>query len=66
MIIKMNEEYDLIKDSAISDNDLDDLREIFKKEYAKRKGWNPDNLTYEQLNEIMSDKSWQNNFLIKS
>ena len=62
----MNEEYDLIKDSAISDNDLDDLREIFKKEYAKRKGWNPDNLTYEQLNEIMSDKSWQNNFLIKS
>lgn len=62
----MNEEYDLIKDSAISDNDLDELREIFKKEYAKKKGWNPDNLTYEQLNEIMSDKSWQNNFLIKS
>ena len=62
----MNEEYDLIKDSAMSDNDLDELREIFKKEYAKKKGWNPDNLTYEQLNEIMSDKSWQNNFLIKS
>jgi len=62
----MNEEYDLIKDSAISDNDLDELREMFKREYAKKKGWNPDNLTYEQLNEIMSDKSWQNNFLIKS
>ncbi len=62
----MEEEYELIKDSAISESELEELREIFKVEYAKKKGWDINNLSYEQLNEIMSDKRWQNNFLIKS
>ena len=56
----------LIKDSAISESELEELREMFKIEYARKKGWNPDTLTYEQLNEIMSDNRWRNNFLIKS
>lgn len=63
----MNDEYDLIKDSIISEREIDELREIFKIEYAKKKGWNPDNLTIEQVNEISSDPKWKTgNFLIKS
>jgi hypothetical protein len=63
----MNEEYDLIKDSTISEREIDELREIFKIEYAKKKGWNPDNLTIEQVNEISSDPKWKTgNFLLKS
>lgn len=59
------EEY-LIKDSSISEQDIEDLREIFKREYAKKKGWDPNNLTSEQLNEIISDKRYDGNFMLKS
>lgn len=62
----MEEDYKLIKDSFISNNDIEELREIFKNEYAKKRGWDVNNLTVEQLNEIKSDKSWNQNFLIKS
>jgi len=65
--IKMEEqEYELIKDSSLSERELEELREIFKREYAKKKGWDPNNLTNEQLNEIVSDKRWEGNFMIKS
>ena len=61
------DEYNLIKDSKISESDIAELREIFKREYAKKKGWNPDNLTIEQVNEICSDPKWSSgNFLLKS
>jgi HKD family nuclease len=63
---EMNEEYNLMKDASISEKELDELREIFKREYAKKKGWDPNNLTPEQLNEICSDDRWKGNFLIKS
>ena len=49
----------LIKDSSISDKELNELRERFKIQYASSKGWNPNNLTEEQLNEILSDKRWK-------
>jgi len=62
----MEQEYQLIKDSALSEQELDELREIFKREYAKKKGWDENNLTQEQLNEICSDDRWKGNFLIKS
>ena len=52
------QEYNLIKDSSLSERELEELREIFKREYAKKKGWDPNNLTNEQLNEIVSDKRW--------
>ena len=60
------QEYNLIKDSSLSERELEELREIFKREYAKKKGWDPNNLTNEQLNEIVSDKRWEGNFMIKS
>jgi hypothetical protein len=49
----------IIKDSALTENELNDLREKFKIQYARTKGWDPNNLTPEQLNEIFSDKRWQ-------
>jgi hypothetical protein len=49
----------LIKDSSISDRELNELRERFKIQYATAKGWNPNKLTGEQLNEIYSDKRWK-------
>jgi Ca2+-binding EF-hand superfamily protein len=63
----MEEEYEIIKDSALSEKEIEELREVFKREYAKKKGWDPNNLSLEQLNEICSDGRWQTgNFLIKS
>lgn len=57
---------DFIKDSYLSDKDLNDLREKFKIKYAESKGWDPKNLTKEQLNEILSDKRWQTPGLLLS
>jgi hypothetical protein len=54
----------ILKDSSLSEKELNDLRERFKKEYAKLKGWNPENLNIEQLNEIHSDKRWQSPLLL--
>jgi hypothetical protein len=65
----MNEDYNdyKMKETFITERDIDELREIFKIEYAKKKGWNPDNLTIEQVNEISSDPKWKSgNFLLKS
>lgn len=62
----MEEDFKMIKDSMISERELEELREIFKREYAKKKGWDVNNLTNEQLNEILSDDRWRGNFLIKS
>ena len=49
---------------SLSEKELNDLRERFKKEYARLKGWNPENLNIEQLNEIHSDKRWQSPLLL--
>lgn len=49
----------LIKDSSIGERELNELRERFKIQYASSKGWNPNSLTEEQLNEIYSDKRWK-------
>lgn len=49
----------LVKDSALNENELNELREKFKIQYANSKGWNINNLTTEQLNEIYSDPRWK-------
>lgn len=49
----------VIKDSALSESEMNDLREKFKVQYARSKGWYPNNLNDEQLKEIFSDKRWQ-------
>lgn len=57
---------EIIKDSVLSENELNDLRERFKQQYAVAKGWDPSNLSLEQLNEIHSDKRWQSPGLLLS
>lgn len=54
----------LIKDSSINEKELNDLREKFKIQYALNKGWDPNNLTEEQLKEIYSDKRWNSPMLL--
>ena len=56
----------MVKDSALSESEMNDLREKFKISYAKSKGWNPNTLTEEQLKEIFSDKRWQSPGLLLS
>jgi hypothetical protein len=56
----------IIKDSALSESEMNDLREKFKIQYAKGKGWDPNNLTEDQLKEIFSDKRWQSPGLLLS
>ena len=56
----------MIKDSALSESEVNDLREKFKFQYASSKGWDPNKLTEEQLKEIFSDKRWQSPGLLLS
>lgn len=56
----------MIKDSALSESELYDLREKFKIQYARGKGWDPNNLSEEQLKEIFADKRWQSPGLLLS
>ncbi len=56
----------LIKDSSLTDKEVMDLRESFKIQYAKMKGWDPEKLTPEQLNEIHSDNRWKTPGLLLS
>lgn len=56
----------MVKDSAITESELSDLREKFKISYARSKGWDPNNLSSDQLNEILSDKRWQSPGLLLS
>ena len=43
-----------------------DLKEKFKITYCAKKGWNPLDLTKEQLNEIVSQKGYKNPDMILS
>jgi hypothetical protein len=56
----------MIKDSALSESEMNDLREKFKIQYCRNKGWNSNALTEEQLKEIFSDKRWQSPGLLLS
>lgn len=56
----------MVKDSALSESEMHDLREKFKVQYARTKGWDPNNLSEDQLKEIFSDKRWQSPGLLLS
>lgn len=63
----MNMEYsnaDFLKETGLNNVDLTLIREEFKLSYAKRKNWNPKQLTVEQLNEIQNQKEWNNPMLL--
>jgi hypothetical protein len=57
----------MVKDSALSESEMNDLREKFKIQYSRSKGWDPNNLNEDQLKEIHLDKRWVNsNFMLLS
>jgi hypothetical protein len=61
----MNE--NLIKSTQnISKDDLTILREKFINEYARKKGWDKNSLTPNQLLEIVEQRGYKNPGLIKS
>ena len=58
--------FPMVKDSVLSESEVNDLKNKFKIQYATSKGWDPNNLTDEQLKEIYSDKRWQSPGLLLS
>lgn len=58
---------ELIKSNEVmSKEELNSMRELFIQDYSKKKGWNSNNLTTEQLLEIVNDNNYKNPGLIKS
>jgi hypothetical protein len=55
-----------IKNNYLSEKETKMIREKFKHSYAKSKGWNPNDLTTEQLIEITQQKEWRNPGLLFS
>jgi len=56
----------IIKNETISEKDIKMLREHFKINYSLTKGWDPLNLTTEQMIEITQQKDWKSPGLILS
>ena len=57
---------DMIKNETISEKDATMLREKFKVQYSVSKGWDPRNLTSEQMIEITTQKGWKTPGLLLS
>jgi len=58
----MNTNYakeDFIKETGLSDKDIQDLKEAFVEKYANLKGWNKSSLTTEQLSEIYQQDEYK-------
>lgn len=49
----------LIRETPLSDDELKLLREKFINEYSKSKGWNPNELSTNQMLEIISQKQYK-------
>jgi hypothetical protein len=50
---------ELIKNSSLSQEEINMLREKFLHEYSKSKGWNPNELSTNQMLEIVSQKQYK-------
>lgn len=55
---------ELIKNSSLSQEEINMLREKFLNEYSKEKGWNPNELSTNQMLEIVSQKQYKTPGLI--
>lgn len=49
----------LIKETGLTDKDLQELKEAFVEKYVNEKGWDKNNLTSDQLNEIYSQDGYK-------
>lgn len=50
---------DFVKETGLSEKDIQDLREAFVQKYAHLKGWDVSNLTQEQLSEIYQQEEYK-------
>jgi hypothetical protein len=57
-------EQELIRETGLTTDDLQDLRETFLSQYAIKKGWNANNLSIEQLNEIKNQSGYKTPLLL--
>ncbi len=62
----MKDDLELIKNTGLSQQEIDMLREKYLNEYAKNKGWDPKNLSTNQMLEIVSQKGYKTAGLILS
>ena len=50
---------DFIKETGLSEKDVQELKEAFVEKYASLKGWDSSNLTTEQLSEIYQQDEYK-------
>ena len=62
--MKNAKDMELIKNSSLSKEETDLLREKFVNEYSKNKGWNAKELSTNQMLEIVSQKQYKSPGLI--
>ena len=53
-------EYDMLKSGSKEQFDVNQIRERILSKYCISRGWDPSNLTPEQLNEIKNQKEYKN------
>lgn len=57
---------ELIRNEVLSESDTVQLREIFVSKYCKFKGWDRENLSFEQVLEIRTHSEWKNPGIMNS
>lgn len=62
--MKNAKDMELIRNSSLSKEETDLLREKFVNEYSKNKGWNSKELSTNQMLEIVSQKQYKSPGLI--
>jgi len=62
--MKNTKDMELIRNSSLSKEETDLLREKFVNEYSKNKGWNAKELSTNQMLEIVSQKQYKSPGLI--
>ena len=62
--MKNEKDMELIKNSSLSKEETNLLREKFVNEYSKNKGWNSKELSTNQMLEIVSQKQYKSPGLI--
>ena len=62
--MKNEKDMELIKNSSLSKEETNLLREMFVNEYSKNKGWNSKELSTNQMLEIVSQKQYKTPGLI--
>lgn len=48
-----------VKETGLSDSDMNELKEAFKEKYANEKGWDVKSLTSDQLTEIQGQEGFK-------